>query len=207
METPLNRSEAPHTHDSVISMDPQLESAFERLLDDKNTQIEALNNHILQLNKRQKMQQAHIEIVEQQWQLSNNKLETLLNEQAQITPSTSPELTKLEQENIELTNQLEELQMSHKVLHHHCRDLSERNQHLHQTLKISEEQQHKINTLFNKQAADLMHLKNDFDKANQLNQQYEAQLRRYKEENKMLMGNYYDGVMNKTKKLSKNLPN
>ena len=207
MDTPINRSEAPHTHDSVINMDPQLESAFERLLDDKNTQIEALNNHILQLNKRQKMQQAHIEIVEQQWQLSNNKLETLLNEQVHHTPSTHHDHAQLEQQNSALTSELEELQMSHKVLHHHCRDLSERNQQLLQALKLSEEQQHKINSLFNKQAADLMHLKNDFDKANQLNQQYEAQLRRYKEENKMLMGNYYDGVMNKTKKLSKNLPN
>ncbi|ATC96904.1 hypothetical protein [Pseudoalteromonas tunicata] len=191
--------------ESNQQMQFNIEQAFERLLDDKNNQINALNNQIAQLNKRNKMQLAHIEIVEKQWQLSNQQLESVLASQSeQLSANQVPKHN--EQEFNELSAQVEELQMSQKVLNHHCRDLNERNQQLNHALKLSDEKLQKINTLFNKQTAEFLHMQNDFNVNKQENTLLKSELRRYQEELKLLMGTYYDGVINKKKKISTNLP-
>ena len=106
----------------------------------------------------------------------------------------------------ELEQQLEEASTSKHVMKHHCRDLQERNKELHELLKASNSQVDELQSRLDSQSIDVKNLREEKVKLSMQVIEQSEQLKRCERQLNEALHGYYSGVMNKNKKLSKNLP-
>ncbi|WP_462159834.1 hypothetical protein [Pseudoalteromonas sp. GB56] len=187
------------THISTSSGEPSLHEQlylYKQLLQEKERQVKQLQQAqeplIQQINQAEALNKkalAHMDKMAEQMQ----QVQTQAKREVQI------EMAHLEQ-------QLEEANTSKHVLKHHCRDLQERNKELHDLLKSSNLHVDELQARFDRQSNEINVIR---DEKIKLSMQIIEQGEHIKRSEKQLheaMHGYYTGVMNKHKKLSKNLP-
>jgi len=167
-----------------------------KLLLEKQQQFEQLQNDHEMIIK-------HVQIIEREWENSNAMLETLMEQLADAKKKPSDELTA---QLHNLQQQVEEANMSKSVMKHHCRELNERNEELNALIKDSLHSVEDLKTKAQQQADVINQLRAENVALKQQNISQAEKLKRQEGQLTEALHGYYSDVMNKHKKLSKNLP-
>ncbi|KJY98225.1 hypothetical protein [Pseudoalteromonas ruthenica] len=170
-----------------------------------------LYKQLLQEKERQikQLEQAHAPLVQQinQAESLNKKALAHMDKMAEQMQQVQMQAKRdVQIEMAELEQQLEEANTSKHVMKHHCRDLQERNKELHELLKASNSQVDELQSRLDSQSIDVKNLREEKVKLSMQVIEQSEQLKRCERQLNEALHGYYSGVMNKNKKLSKNLP-
>lgn len=167
-----------------------------KLLLEKQQQFEQLQNDHAMIIK-------HVQLIEREWENSNAMLETLMEQLTDAKKKPSVEVTAKLQD---LQQQVEEANMSKSVMKHHCRELNERNEELNALLKESIHSVDELKTKTQQQGDVINQLRAENVTLKQQNITQAERIKRQEGQLSEALHGYYSDVMNKNKKLSKNLP-
>ena len=174
----------------------------EQLIEQKKLLLEK-QQQFEQLEKDHQMIIKHVQLIEREWENSNAMLESLMAQLNESKKSPSQEtLAQLQ----DMQQQVEEANMSKSVMKHHCRELNERNEELNKVLKDSVNNVEQLEQKITLQADSIHQLRAENVTLKQQNIIQSEQLKRQESQLKEALHGYYTDVMNKNKKVSKNLP-
>lgn len=167
-----------------------------KLLIEKQQQFEQLQTDHAMIIK-------HVQLIEREWENSNAMLEQLMGQLNDVKKAPSEEMLERMSQ---LQSQVEEANMSKSVMKHHCRELNDRNEELNQLLKDSLHSVDELEVKANQQADLINQLRAENVTLKQQNIDQSERLKRQESQLNEALHGYYTDVMNKNKKLSKNLP-
>lgn len=167
-------------------------------LSEREQQLAALQNRYDDLSKIFRAQETHLQQLENDHRHAQHKLER--------HQDLSGEHDDLYQQLEQLKMELEESNINRNVLKHHYRQLTDKNEELKTMFEQNQLRLQELELHYQQQTNELAAMKKEFATIEQLNRQYLADIDKHKADLSLAMTGYYDGVLNKDKLLSKNIP-
>lgn len=174
----------------------------EQLIQQKELLIEK-QQQLDELQNEHQLIMQHVKIIETEWENSNNMLEQLMLQLADAKKAPSEEL---KQQLADFKQQVEEAQTSKSVLKHHCRQLNDRNEELNDLLRQSSTAVDELEIKVNNQSDAINELRNENVSLKQKNIVLNETVKRQEKQLHELQLGYYTDVINKDKRISRNLP-
>lgn len=163
-------------------------------------ELQGLLEELVLLKDAHQAQQQHLTLVEQEWMKAIAELEKVRQRSPAADDSWQFEKQQLQTE-------LEEHKTSKSVIKHHCKQLTVRNDELQALLQHTQQQLEQAELRHQQLSQDYVAQTRQLQDADRTIKAHLAQINKLKQELQMANQNYYEGVLNVHRKVSKNLPN